>query len=321
LVQIKVSITDDDFGPDYKLHQPKLHGLPPSEYTLHSKYFHRSRFLSNLHLPWNQSFPWKFSLYWIYFLSFRIFEQLSACLEQQRVPWIHCTKYVFFIIQDFLATCACPENRVSPETFHSIEYIFYQSGFLSNFALALKNRGCPGFIALTMYFNITQDFWATCSFPDNQSCPGIFHCIGYIFYHSGFLSNFALALRNRGCPEFIVLNMYVLSLRIFEQSALALKNRVALEFFTVLNVFFIIQDFWATSACPEKRVCPDIFQSRGAAVPSDSPPRTPMMFTIVWLTSRKHTTGFFGKTSGKCCRRTELTVACYWPSSHCCFSP
>jgi len=33
--------------------------------------------------------------------------------------------------------------------------------------------------------------------------------------------------------------MYFLSFRIFEQLALALKNRVALEFFTVLNMYFL----------------------------------------------------------------------------------
>jgi len=58
----------------------------------------------------------------------------------------------------------------------------------------------------------------------------IFHCIEYIFYHSGFLSNFVLSLKNRGCPVFTVLIIYFLSFRIFEQLALALKNRVALIF-------------------------------------------------------------------------------------------
>jgi len=51
-----------------------------------------------------------------------------------------------------------------------------------------------------------------------------------------------LALENRVCPEFTVVNIYFLSFRIFEQLALALKNRVALKFFTVLK-YFIIQDF------------------------------------------------------------------------------
>ena len=49
----------------------------------------------------------------------------------------------------------------------------------------------------------------------NRVCPGIFHCIEYVF----------------------------LSFRIFEQLALALKNIVALEFFTVLNILFTLRIF------------------------------------------------------------------------------
>jgi len=46
----------------------------------------------------------------------------------------------------------------------------------------------------------------------------------------------ALVLKNRVALEFFtVLNMYVLYFRIFEQLALALKNKVALESFTVLK--------------------------------------------------------------------------------------
>jgi len=48
--------------------------------------FCHSGFLSNLHLPWKQNCPWIF----------------------------HCIE-IFFIIQDFLATCACTENRDCPE--------------------------------------------------------------------------------------------------------------------------------------------------------------------------------------------------------------
>ena len=76
---------------------------------------------------------------------------------------IHCIENIF-AVHDFGATCACPENnrvalkifvvvnilfvfrifeqlalalknRVSPESFHCIEYIFYYSGFLSNLRL------------------------------------------------------------------------------------------------------------------------------------------------------------------------------------------
>jgi len=54
----------------------------------------------------------------------------------------------------------------------------------------------------------------------------------------------ALALKNRVALEFFtVLNMYFLSFRIFEQLALALKNRVALEFLTVLEILFTFRIF------------------------------------------------------------------------------
>jgi len=40
------------------------------------------RIFNNLRLPWKQSLPWKFSLYLMYFLLFRIFEQLALALVQ-----------------------------------------------------------------------------------------------------------------------------------------------------------------------------------------------------------------------------------------------
>jgi len=53
-----------------------------------------------------------------------------------------------------------------------------------------------------------------------------------------------LALKNRGCPEFTVLKINFLLFRIFEQLALALKNRVYPGIFHCIEyVLFIIQDF------------------------------------------------------------------------------
>jgi len=52
---------------------------------------------------------------------------------------------IYFIIQDFLATRACPEKQSCPEIFHCIEFTFY-----------------------------IQDFSATCACPEKQRCPGIF---------------------------------------------------------------------------------------------------------------------------------------------------
>jgi len=49
----------------------------------------------------------------------------------------------------------------------------------------------------------------------------------------------ALALKYRVALEIFTALKYILSFRVFEQLAIALKNRVALEFSTVLNnVYF-----------------------------------------------------------------------------------
>jgi len=77
----------------------------------------------------------------------------------------------------------------------------------------------------------------------NRGCPEFTTVIMY-FLSFRIFDQPVLALKDRVALEFCtVLNIYLLSFRIFEQLALALKNRVALEFFTVLKHFFIIQDF------------------------------------------------------------------------------
>ena len=73
--------------------------------------------------------------------------------------WIHCIENIF-TVQDFWATCACPEKQfplkfftiVCPEIFHCIEHTFY-----------------------------IQDFWATCACPEKQRLPWV-HCIEFIFF-------------------------------------------------------------------------------------------------------------------------------------------
>jgi len=87
--------------------------------------------LSNLY------FSWKFSLYEIYFLH-------SVFLSNLRLPWkTECalnslTECIFFIIQDFWATCICAEKQSCPEIFHCFEIFF-----------------------------IIQEVWATCACPEN----------------------------------------------------------------------------------------------------------------------------------------------------------
>ena len=58
------------------------------------------------------------------------------------------------------------------------------------------------------------------------------------FLSSGLLSNLWLALKNRVCPEFIVLNIYIfLIIQNFEQLALALKNKVLPKIFHCFEIF------------------------------------------------------------------------------------
>ena len=237
-----------------------------------------------LHLALEKSLPWNCPLYWIYFLPFRIFEQFALalkhrvcpenfhCIEytfwfrifeqhalalkKQSMPWIHYIEYIFFIIQDFWATCDCHENRVCsefivldvyfvsfkifeqlalalqntscPDIFTVLKY-FYHSGFLSNLRLPWK-QGLPWIHCIEYIFFIIQDFWANCACPEKHELPWYFSLYWNIFIIQDFWATWVCP-ENRVCPEFTVLNIYFLTFRIFEQLALALKTEFALKFF------------------------------------------------------------------------------------------
>ena len=223
----------------------------------------------------------------------------------------------FFTIQDFWETCTCPEKQSCPENFHCIEYIFYHSGFLNNFALYLKNRvypqnfhcfeytfyiqdfwaicACPEervfpeFTVLNIQYMcfIIQEFWETCACPEKQSLTGNFSLYWKFFHRSGFLSDFAFALKNRVCPENFRCIQYTFYIQDFWATCACPEKQFALNtlnwiyiFFIIQEflinlrlpwkqsvpwihcveyIFFIIQDFSATWACPEKQSCPEIF--------------------------------------------------------------
>jgi len=76
-------------------------------------------------------------------------------------------------------------------------------------------------------------------------------------------------MKNRVCPEFTVLNIYIFNHSEFWTTCA--------EIFHCIEIFFIFQDFWATWACPENRVCPEFFKP-GVGRP---PPRTALVSVIV----------------------------------------
>jgi len=123
-------------------------------------YFLHSGFLTTCACPENRVALHFFTVL-KYILSFRIFEQLALAVKNRVAPYIFTVVNILYVLHSgFLTTCACPENRVSPEIFHCIEYTFYHSGFLSNLRLPWKTEGA-----------LNSVYWIC------------------IFYYSGFLSN------------------------------------------------------------------------------------------------------------------------------------
>ena len=133
---------------------------------------------------------------------------------QVNIHWIQCIEH-YFTVQDFWATCTCPEN------FLCIEYIFYHSGFLGNLRLPWKTV-CPENFNCIEYTFFIQDFWATCTCTEKQSVLWI-HCIEYIAF---IIQDFWLTCTCPGKQLSWNFSLYwnILSFRIFEQPALVLKK-------------------------------------------------------------------------------------------------
>jgi len=70
----------------------------------------------------------------------------------------------------------------------------------------------------------------------------IFHCIEYIFTFSIF-EQLALALKNRVALKLLSVSKYCLSFRIFEQLALAFENKACSGVFHCIEIFCTILDF------------------------------------------------------------------------------
>jgi len=157
--------------------------------------------------------------------------------------------------------------------------VFLHPGFLSSLRLPW-NTECALNSLYWIYSFYHSGFLRNSRLPWKIECAQNWIYWIYIFYHSGFLSN----LR---CPEnrvalifFTVLNMYFLSFRIFEQLALDLKNRVAPEFSTVLK-FFYHSGILSNLRLPWKQSLPWTFSSPGSDRPPRPPQRTPMDMGVI----------------------------------------
>ena len=176
----------------------------------------------------------------------RFSEQLALALKTEVPLQFFTVLNIFFTIQDFWATRACPEKQSCPEILHCIEYTFYILEFGATCACPEKQR--VSWIDSTKYiFFIIQGFLATCACPGKQSCPGIFHCIEINFINQDFCATSA-------CPKNFPCMEYTFYIQNFWATCASPGIFHCIEY-----VFFSNQNLWETCACPEKQSCTGIF--------------------------------------------------------------
>ena len=95
----------------------ELPSLPP---LTARHWFFIIQIFEQLSCPEKQSCPKTFHCAEIFFI-FQDFWATCAIPEKQSVPWIHCTEHIFLIIQNFEQLALALKSRVSPEIFHPIE--------------------------------------------------------------------------------------------------------------------------------------------------------------------------------------------------------
>jgi len=120
--------------------------------------------------------------------------------------------------------------------------------------LAQITRIVPNWIYTV--FKIFSPFTIFALALKRQSCPEFFHCVEYIFCHSAFLSNFVLALKNRVAQKFFTVLNILFTFRSFSNLRLPWKTELPWNSSLYWICIFIIQDSWATCACPEKTEVP-----------------------------------------------------------------
>ena len=109
-----------------------------------------------------------------------------------------------------------------------------------------------------------------------------------------------LALKNRVCPEFTVLNIYFLSFRILNNLRLPWKTEFALPFFTLLKYFLFFRVFEELELALKTEFALN-FSSRGDGSPP--PPRTPLV-----MKSFLRPVASLSKEKGKQCPRSPASL-------------
>jgi len=156
------------------------------------KIFHRSRFLSNLRLPWKNGVAQKYFTVLNALFTFRVFSIL-------RLPWktggaLNSQYWIYtFYYSGFLSNLRLPwENRVV-WNFSLYWNTFYHLGFLSNLRLPWKTELPWNFSLCGMHF-LHSEFFSNLRLPWKTELPKTFSRYWIcIFYHSGCLIEMARA--------------------------------------------------------------------------------------------------------------------------------
>ena len=128
-------------------------------------------------------------------------------------------------------------------------YIFYYSGVLSNLRLPWKTQLPWDFLLYWIYF-LHSEFLSNLRLPwKTEVCLNLLYWI-YIFHHSGVLSNLRLPWKRVAQNFFAVWNI-LLTFRIFEQLALALKTELPWKF-SLYWLYFLHSEFLSNLRLPWK---------------------------------------------------------------------
>ena len=156
----------------------------PRNFLLYGIYFSHSDFLNNLRLPWKTEGALN-SIHWMYFFYH------SGFLSNLRLPWktegalkFFAAFDIFFIVQEFWVTCACPEKQRVPWNFSL--YLIYLLSFRSfeQLALALKTELPWNFSLCWIYF-LHSEFLSNLRLPWKTELPWNFSLCWNIFHYSG----------------------------------------------------------------------------------------------------------------------------------------
>ena len=172
-----------------------------------------------------------------WFFIIQIFEQLSCSVKQCCHEILHYVE-IFFIFQDFWATCGLPWKTEGPLNSLYWIYIFSMIQNFEQLAHALKNRVCPEIfhcIEIFLSFRIFEELALALKIEFVMKCFAVFH----ILFTFRMFQQLLLALKNRVCTE----NFHCIEITIFEELALVLKTKFFLKYFTVLNIVFTFRIF------------------------------------------------------------------------------